>query len=426
MIFRFFLSLLTIFISIILTKVAMGEYNALYVSGLFQVTEKLILSDQGLQLKTTYPNNISKNSTYNLVVILNEDNSQLETLVGINELAHYLSSHGFITCIINFKNEKYKQNFQELISNNIRWLLKYFKKEAYKITHTALIGHNINSRISGYYNIDYEPINIIHNELATLIITSKICDTAWNDLKKVTCIKLTEKIDVKQLYFQIKFWLQIHLLSCPVGFIKTADSIFGNITCEAFPRFVVDDVLFPFHPKHPVHCIQGSMNKFPYSHFFQNTMYAIDLASPKESLPGKIYASFDGIAYIYNKCKTNNNNKPNYCGYGYGNYIYILRSDGIFASYAHLDKIYVKNKQQVKKGELIGLEGSTGLAGLRHLHFSLHLLGIDSVFFNTHTRGHVTVPFLLKIKKNNLIDAKKIISYNIPVSQEELIYGDWE
>ena len=63
-----------------------------------------------------------------------------------------------------------------------------------------------------------------------------------------------------------------------------------------------------------------------------------------------------------------------------------MRADGVFASYAHLDKIYIKNKQLVKKGELIGLEGSTGLAGSRHLYFSLNLLGADSDFFNVHKK----------------------------------------
>ena len=404
----------------------MGEYNASYLLGSYQVIEDLIQNDQNLQVKTTYPRHIPGNTNYNLVVILSEDN-KLDPL-NINELAHYLTSHGIVTSSIKFKSKTNKLSLKELVSNNVKELSKYFNKKAYNISHVAILGNNINPQLPDYYNINYEPTNILSSKLPMLVITSNTCNTSWEDLEKVVCINLKGKFDVKELYSQIKFWLQIQLTSCPLGFIKTADAMFGNVICEPFPKFAADEVLFPFHPKHPVYCTQGNLNKFPYSHFFQNTMYAIDLASPKGQPPGKIYSSFAGVAYIYDKCKVNNNinGTLDYCGYGYGNYVYVLRADGVFASYAHLDKIYIKNKQLVKKGELIGLEGSTGLAGSRHLHFSLHLLGADSDFFNVHTKGHVTIPFWLKIKRNNDTTSKKVISYDLVPSLEELIYGDWE
>lgn len=55
----------------------------------------------------------------------------------------------------------------------------------------------------------------------------------------------------------------------------------------------------------------------------------------------------------------------------YGNTILIDHGLGLFTHYAHLGTISVRNGQQVKKGELIGYTGLSGLAGGDHLHFGV-------------------------------------------------------
>ena len=45
--------------------------------------------------------------------------------------------------------------------------------------------------------------------------------------------------------------------------------------------------------------------------------------------------------------------------------------DGLYAIYAHMSKAYKSVGQQVKVGETLGVEGSTGKATGSHLHFEL-------------------------------------------------------
>ncbi|HBH86887.1 MAG TPA: hypothetical protein DDY17_04700 [Syntrophaceae bacterium] len=66
-----------------------------------------------------------------------------------------------------------------------------------------------------------------------------------------------------------------------------------------------------------------------------------------------------------------------YAGYLgiYGNMVIIDHGLGFFSIYAHLNSIDVKNGQEVKKGNIIGHTGTTGLAGGDHLHFGLLIGG---------------------------------------------------
>ncbi|MCL2817291.1 MAG: peptidoglycan DD-metalloendopeptidase family protein [Clostridiales bacterium] len=59
----------------------------------------------------------------------------------------------------------------------------------------------------------------------------------------------------------------------------------------------------------------------------------------------------------------------------YGNYLVIDHGGGVSTFYAHLSAYSVKLNQQVKKGEVIGLAGATGLATGPHLHFEVRING---------------------------------------------------
>ncbi|GFR37093.1 hypothetical protein PRECH8_03890 [Insulibacter thermoxylanivorax] len=58
-----------------------------------------------------------------------------------------------------------------------------------------------------------------------------------------------------------------------------------------------------------------------------------------------------------------------------GNYIIIDHSRGLQTLYAHLHEILVDPGDQVDKGELIGLMGSTGRSTGTHLHYEVHVNG---------------------------------------------------
>jgi murein DD-endopeptidase MepM/ murein hydrolase activator NlpD len=58
---------------------------------------------------------------------------------------------------------------------------------------------------------------------------------------------------------------------------------------------------------------------------------------------------------------------------GYGNQIIIDHGYGYLTLYAHLSAFNVKLGQEVKRGDVIGYVGSTGLSTAPHLHYEVHL-----------------------------------------------------
>ncbi|WP_243290099.1 peptidoglycan DD-metalloendopeptidase family protein [Bacillus sp. FJAT-47783] len=56
----------------------------------------------------------------------------------------------------------------------------------------------------------------------------------------------------------------------------------------------------------------------------------------------------------------------------YGHVIFILHQSGIETVYAHLSERHVAEGDIVKKGQVIGIVGSTGISTGTHLHFEAH------------------------------------------------------
>lgn len=77
-----------------------------------------------------------------------------------------------------------------------------------------------------------------------------------------------------------------------------------------------------------------------------------------------IYASGDGvISRVQNSSS------------GYGNNVIVNHGYSYESLYAHMSKILVKPGQKVKKGQKIGLVGSTGSSTAPHLHYEVHYKG---------------------------------------------------
>ncbi|KAA6339798.1 Murein hydrolase activator NlpD [termite gut metagenome] len=85
----------------------------------------------------------------------------------------------------------------------------------------------------------------------------------------------------------------------------------------------------------------------------------------KVSIGDTIVAAFDGKVRIV---KTERR--------GYGKYIVIRHYNGLETVYGHLSEQLVKENQEVRTGEVIGLGGNTGRSTGSHLHFETRFLGI--------------------------------------------------
>ena len=57
---------------------------------------------------------------------------------------------------------------------------------------------------------------------------------------------------------------------------------------------------------------------------------------------------------------------------GHGNYVKIRHDGGIATGYAHMSRIAARNGQSVRRGQIIGYVGSTGLSTGPHLHYELY------------------------------------------------------
>lgn len=99
--------------------------------------------------------------------------------------------------------------------------------------------------------------------------------------------------------------------------------------------------------RHPVY-------KIPKFH------YGIDFVAP---MGAKIYATGDGVVESVKQ------------GNGYGKHIVINHGFGVETLYAHLIRFNVAEGQKVKRGDLIGFVGNTGISTAPHLHYEVHKNG---------------------------------------------------
>lgn len=63
---------------------------------------------------------------------------------------------------------------------------------------------------------------------------------------------------------------------------------------------------------------------------------------------------------------------------GYGNYVVVDHGHNVTSIYAHLSEIRASKDQDIKPGDLIGLEGSSGTSTNDHLHFEIRVYGIPT------------------------------------------------
>lgn len=124
--------------------------------------------------------------------------------------------------------------------------------------------------------------------------------------------------------------------------------------------------------------------------------YAIDIPC---SLADNVYATASGLVNV--------GFDPN----GYGNYITINHVNGFETLYGHLSAIVVKQGQYVKKGQIIGLAGSTGKSTGVHVHYAVRK---DKINIDPFPFCFVSRKKYLKEREQQLVMAKKIAPVENP------------
>lgn len=122
--------------------------------------------------------------------------------------------------------------------------------------------------------------------------------------------------------------------------------------------------------------------------------WGMDFSAPKGS---KIYATGDGVVKLVK-----------YSRRGYGNHVIINHGYNYETTYAHMSKSLVRRGQKVKRGDLIGLVGSTGSSTAPHLHYEVKKgkQKLNPVYFyhNDLTPEEYEKMLLLSSQENQSLD----------------------
>lgn len=99
---------------------------------------------------------------------------------------------------------------------------------------------------------------------------------------------------------------------------------------------------------------------------FQKHHTGIDIANPNGQVGDPVTVFMTGkISKVDDEGKS-----------GYGKFVIVDHGNNITSLYGHLFATSAKEKQDVKPGDVIGLEGETGHATGPHVHFEIRVYGI--------------------------------------------------
>jgi len=122
--------------------------------------------------------------------------------------------------------------------------------------------------------------------------------------------------------------------------------------------------------------------------------YGMDFTAPTRT---EIYATGNGEIELIESSKR-----------GYGNHIVINHGYGYKTLYAHMDEFIVNQGQKVKRGDVIGYVGNSGLSTAPHLHYEV-MLNSEKVnpvnyYFNDLTPSEYERMIELSIKSGQTFD----------------------
>ncbi len=171
---------------------------------------------------------------------------------------------------------------------------------------------------------------------------------------------------------------------CPGGQVCTAlgarDDCPERGHCEPLPAAAEIELSLPVAKGERVFCANDNLRRpgaFVHSACAPAERFGFSLASTAFEAPHVVVASADGVAYFWAGCATQSLTHvadpwTPMCNGGYGNYVRVQHTPDVYTQYQHLSAVLINWGQPVKRGEPIGIEGNTGGAGVKHIHWSAH------------------------------------------------------
>ena len=101
--------------------------------------------------------------------------------------------------------------------------------------------------------------------------------------------------------------------------------------------------------------------------------YGVDLGGVGGNGNTNIIAAKNGTVVAVGTGCYSTSNQEDHCGGGYGNYVMIQHSDGLYTFYGHMHEntITVQTGETVYQGQVIGKMGTSGVSTGTHLHFEV-------------------------------------------------------
>lgn len=153
----------------------------------------------------------------------------------------------------------------------------------------------------------------------------------------------TERMDrlTKRIYVQSKSYDEV------VNLAKNKENLMASIPA-----------IMPMNKKDLAHAVTSGFGWRTHPIYKTMEMHpGMDFAAEQGTL---IYSTGDGVV-----------ERADNLAQGYGNHVVVNHGFGYQTLYGHMSKIAVKAGQKVKRGQLLGYVGSTGLSTAPHLHYEV-------------------------------------------------------
>ncbi len=206
-----------------------------------------------------------------------------------------------------------------------------------------------------------ESLEIIRDGISDLKNTSRVFKDALLDTVETLGLKTEQALPETEAAAVSSDIRELEELRSLTGLLKESMGYFDDIASLLKAQ---QELIVELPTVWPLKDVRGRVTSSfgPTTHPFSREWYlhkGIDIAYKRGT---KLVATANGkvIEKGY---------EPN----GYGNYIVIKHKYGLYTKFAHMDKVYAKEGQNVLQGDVIGTLGNTGLSTGPHVHYEVRI-----------------------------------------------------